>query len=221
MNPTEASVVTGKDGLRGQIVQQAASNERQVLVQFEDGRRVLIPKEVLVQKENGSYYLPLSAVELERQYQQRQTGQTGQVNSQEPLVIPVIEEEVQVGKRRVDTGGVRVRKVVQEREEVIDEPLLREEVNVERIPINQMVAANGKVGMRQEGDTIIVPIVEEVLVVEKRLFVKEEVRITKRQTTVSQPQNVTLRGEEVIVEPINPQQPSPSTSVDGSGNYAM
>ena len=61
--------------------------------------------------------------------------------------------------------------------------------------------------MRQEGDTLIVPVLEEVLVVEKRLLLKEEVRITRTRTEVHSPQAVTLRSEEAVIEEIAPENP--------------
>jgi hypothetical protein len=56
------------------------------------------------------------------------------------------------------------------------------------------------VGARQEGDTTIVTLVEEVVVVEKRLRAIEEVRITKRQDVEPSVQTVTLRREEAVIE---------------------
>src|SRR5919107_488296 len=116
----------------------------------------------------------------------------------EAAVVPVIEEELRVGKRVVETGRVRVTKTVREREELLDEPLMREEYDVERVPIDEFV--DGPVGPRQEGETLIVPVLEEVLVVEKRLVVREELRITRRQTEERETRRVTLRSEEVSVE---------------------
>jgi len=113
-------------------------------------------------------------------------------------VIPVIEEEVEVSKRKVETGVTRITKKVHEREEVIDEPLLQEEVQVDRVPINRFV--EGPVPVRQENDKTIVPVFEEVLVVEKRLLLKEELHISKRRIEVHKPQEAVLRSEEVVVE---------------------
>jgi stress response protein YsnF len=59
---------------------------------------------------------------------------------------------------------------------------------------------DGTVSVRQEGDTLIVPLVEDVLVLEKRLVLREEVRVTKKRRQVRSPQQVILRREEVIVE---------------------
>ena len=87
----------------------------------------------------------------------------------------------------------------------MDEPLLRESVQVERVPINRLVAEAP--ASRQEGDTLVVPILEEVLVVEKRLMLMEEVRITRTRTEVHEPQTVTLRSEEAVIEGIIPDAP--------------
>ena len=113
-------------------------------------------------------------------------------------VIPVVEERAVVLKRKVATGGVRVRTVVHEDEEVIAEPLTTEEVEVERVPLDRWVKA--PVPVRQEGETTIITLLEEVTVVEKRLRATEEVRITRRRTTRQATQHVTLRREEAVVE---------------------
>jgi stress response protein YsnF len=113
-------------------------------------------------------------------------------------VIPVVEERAVILKRKKLTGGMRVRTVVRENEEVIDEPLTTEEVEVERVPLGQWVEA--PVPIRQEGETTIITLLEEVAVVEKRLRATEEVRITRRRTTRQAAQHVTLRREEAVVE---------------------
>jgi uncharacterized protein (TIGR02271 family) len=119
-------------------------------------------------------------------------------------VLPVIEEAIEVHTSPVEKGRVRIRKVVREREEVVDPPLLRDEVVVERVPINRVV--EGPVSVRSEEDTLIVPLLEEVLVVEKRLLLKEELRITKRRVETRAPQRVTLRREEAVMERINREE---------------
>lgn len=127
-----------------------------------------------------------------------------EIRAGETVVIPIVEEMLTVDKREVITGGIRLTKRVTEREEVVDEALLRESVTVERVPINQIVAVAPP--SRQEGDTLIVPVLEEVLVTEKRLLLKEEVRITRTQKMVHDPQTVTVRSEEAVLEDILPEQ---------------
>ena len=121
---------------------------------------------------------------------------------QEREVIPVVEEQPVILKRKKLTEGVRVRTVVREEEAGVDEPLASEEVDVERVPLDRWV--EGSVAVRQEGDTTVVTLVEEVVVVEKRLRAFEEVRITKRQTVRHEPQTITLRREEAEVERLAP-----------------
>ena len=129
----------------------------------------------------------------------------GVVGEREPaIVVPVVEEELRVGKRVVETGRVRVSKHVREREELVDETLVREEYEVERVPVGVFV--DEPVGPRHEGETLVVPVLEEVLVVEKRLRVREELRITRRQTEARERQRVTLLGEEVSVERTGPPE---------------
>lgn len=167
----------------------------QVLVQLESGQQVLVPTNVLVRQPDGSYFLPLSLADL------ASTGSAQDTDRDHPLVIPVIVEEPDVHKRVVETGKVRITKVVHEREAVVDEPLLHEEVEVTRVPIQRVV--DGPIPVRYEEDRIIVSILEEVLVVEKRLMLKEELHIRKQRREVHQPQHITLRSEEAHVERLN------------------
>lgn len=201
MGQTEPVRVTGRDGLSGVIERRDLPDRKgaaQVLILLDDGQRIVVPAEALVAREDGTYYLWIGAADLERA-----RGESA-LHSDEPLVVPVIAEELRVERRAVETGRVRLNKVVREREEVVDEPLLREEVHVERVPVNRVV--EGEVQVRHEGDTMIIPVLEEVLVVEKRLMLKEELRVTRRRVEERRPQTVTLRSEEVTVERVEPQE---------------
>lgn len=117
---------------------------------------------------------------------------------QDREVIPLVEERAVILKRKKLTGGLRVRTVVRESEKVIDQPLTTDAVEVERVPLDRWVEA--PVPTRQEGETTIITLLEEVVVVEKRLRATEEVRITRRRTTRQAAQHVTLRREEAVVE---------------------
>lgn len=112
--------------------------------------------------------------------------------------LPVVEERAVVRKRKKLTGGVRARTVVREVEQVIDEPLLAEEVEVERVRLDRWVEA--PIPVRQEGETTIITLHEEVIVVEKRLKAIEEVHLTRHQDRHRASKSVTLRREEVILE---------------------
>ena len=98
----------------------------------------------------------------------RNAAATGEKFSEEieadnqTLVFPVIEEEAFLDKRVVEIGKVRISKRISEREEMIDEPLFREEVTVERVAVNQYVDQPPQI--RHEGDVMIIPVVQEQLV---------------------------------------------------------
>jgi uncharacterized protein (TIGR02271 family) len=115
-------------------------------------------------------------------------------------VVPVLTEELEVQKRQVETGTVRLTKVVHAREVQVDEPLWREEVEVTRVPMQRVV--DGPVPVREEQGTMILSVVEEVLVVEKRWMLREEIHIRKQRRETHQPQRITLHSEEVQVERI-------------------
>ena len=116
----------------------------------------------------------------------------------EEKVVPVVEETAVVYKERVVTDRVRLNKQVHEDHEVLDIPVQTETLEVDRVPVGRFVEAPPAI--RQEGDTTIYPVVEEVLVVEKRLRLVEEVRVTHRRTTRRARERVALRREEVAVE---------------------
>ena len=101
-------------------------------------------------------------------------------NEDEDVVIPVVEEEVVAGAKAVKTGSVRVDKHVEKRIRKVEAPLLHEDVEVRRIPVNRVV--NEAPPIRKKGDTVIVPVVEEELIVTKRLVLKEEVHLIKKRT---------------------------------------
>jgi uncharacterized protein (TIGR02271 family) len=112
-------------------------------------------------------------------------------------VISLAAEELALAKQSVETGRVQVARVTHEREELIDELLARETVEVSRNPIGRHVDAMPAV--REEGDVVVIPIVEEVLVVERRLVLKEEVRIRRVRNIERHQESVTLRYQEAAV----------------------
>ena len=99
--------------------------------------------------------------------------------SQDEVVIPVIEEELVAGRRQVKTGSVRVDKHVEKRIRRVEAPLLQENVEIRRVPVNRVIDEEPPI--RHHGNAVVVPIVEEELVITKRLVLKEEIYLTKRR----------------------------------------
>jgi uncharacterized protein (TIGR02271 family) len=127
-------------------------------------------------------------------------------------VVPLLAEEVSVSKQTIETGRVQVSRVTHHREQLIDEVLARERVEVERIPVGRQIDVMPAV--REEGETTVVPIVEEVLVVERRLFLKEEVRIRRVRTTEKHLETVSLRHQEAVVKRLPIETPAAGESAE-------
>ena len=206
---TRSLSVTDREGMRGTIEasqQEIEHGHRQVLVQLEDGRRVLVPTDEMHLESDGSFTLPFSLSELIRASERRGVTEPRREAATDAedgtaVVVPVVAERLDVQKRVVEGGGVRIRKTVSEREEIVDEPLMREEVQVKRVAVGRVV--DGPVPVRHVGNTMIVSLMEEVLVVEKRLMLKEELHITKEQVESYRPQRVRLRTEEAVIERVD------------------
>ena len=113
------------------------------------------------------------------------------------VVIPLLAEEVSVAKRQTVTGRVTVATVCREREELVNELLNREEVEIERTPVGKAVEQAPCI--REEGDTIVIPVVEEVLTVERRLLLKEEVRVRRVRGTKRHQERVNVRRQDVVI----------------------
>ena len=107
------------------------------------------------------------------------------------IVIPLHVEDALVEKRQVQTGVVRVSLTTKSHNRMVEETLLRERVVVERVPVGRVVESVPPV--REEGDTTIHSVVEEVLVTERRLVLKEEVWIKRVRTTETHRETVQLR----------------------------
>lgn len=112
--------------------------------------------------------------------------------------IPVIEEHIHIDKQIVEKGAVRLSKKVYEEDVAVNVPLIHEEHDIDRVTINQVIDTAPVV--RYEGETMIIPVLREEVVVQKRLVLVEELRITKKLVQTQSTQQVTVRKEEVIVD---------------------
>ena len=161
--------VVAENGLAGVVSGPSAVAPNEIAVQLDDGREISVPPSALTLQPGGQWLLRGDAIHL------RPADSSG------GTVIPVLAEELEVGTRKRTTGSVRVQKTDTEHEETVSMPLTRERAQVKRVVINQPV--DGPLPIRREGDTIIMPVVEEVAVVVKRLMLKEEIHVTRQRTT--------------------------------------
>ena len=112
--------------------------------------------------------------------------------------IPVIEERLEVQRRKRESGTVRVRVVPHEEHHVVDDQVLHDEVDVTRVPVERWVDAPER--ERWEDGKMIVPLHREVLVIERRLQVFEELHIAPQRRQERHREEITLRREEAVIE---------------------
>ena len=212
-NKTGFQIIDAK-GVRGTldltVVPPQGSESKLVLVRFDDGSQVFADAGTFVEREEGVFAFPGSFAELIEQNKSARYGAAA-FGSEAQIVIPLLEEQIKIARKKVLTGGVRVHKSVSERTETVDEPTFREELDVERVAVNQFVAEPPSI--RYEDDVMIVPLLEEVLVIEKKLVLREEIRIKKRSDTLRNPQQIVLRSEAATLEKIKPAADGESVKV--------
>jgi uncharacterized protein (TIGR02271 family) len=198
--------VTDPEGVRG-IIDTTTGGWDPTLphaeIELVDGGRVVVPTASLVLQSDGTLGFPHSLRDL-----QQRSGVT--IIEDESVTIPVIAESLRLTRALRETGRVRIHKHVQERQERVDLPLLRETAEVQRVAVNRQV--DGPVPIRHDGDTMIIPVLEEVLVVEKRWILREELHVRVHRSEHHEPRVVSLRSEQVTVEnlPTPSREGSPS-----------
>jgi uncharacterized protein (TIGR02271 family) len=121
---------------------------------------------------------------------------TEPINSE--TAIPVVQEDAFVSKRLVDTEHVRVRTSVEEAAVLVRDTVSREHVEIKRVTIEREV--EDAPAIREEDGVTIIPVLEERLVVEKRLFLVEEIHVVRETTIDAVELPTTLRRTRVDVD---------------------
>jgi uncharacterized protein (TIGR02271 family) len=137
----------------------------------------------------------------EQRWSGRQVEAATQLTAGETRMIPVVEETARIEKQAVETGRVRVRTETETQDQILRESLRSDNVAVTRVPVNRTLAEGEAAPVaRVEGGVTIIPVLEETLVVEKRLVLKEEVHIRQSSADEDVEVPVTLRKQRAVVE---------------------
>jgi uncharacterized protein (TIGR02271 family) len=115
--------------------------------------------------------------------------------------IPVVEETARIDKREVQTGRVKVHTVVEISEQMVREALSSQNIRVTRVPVDPPVTTVPVI--RTENGITIVPVLEEILVVEKRLILREELHIMQEVSHETVEVPVSLRKQRAVVERVD------------------
>jgi len=202
--------VIDPEGLKATLLTTSRflENDREKLIRTADGHEVLVSNDLLRPMNDSTFRLDVPIRDL---LYAQQRGTSAPVESApaerhdtelrpgEQAVIPAMEERIRVEHEKVETGRIRLHKRIDETSTVVDEPLLQDHYNIERVPINRILTG-GPIEARYEGETLVLPVLEEVLVVEKRLVLREEIRVTRDKREVRDPQTHSLRREHIEVE---------------------
>jgi hypothetical protein len=174
----------GTEGLLGFLEERG--DDPAVRVRLQDGRSVRLDPGLVERRADGALFAPLSLAEL---------------SPGDPERIAVAREQVTVDTRARPRGAVVVRVVPHTREETVAVETVQERAEITRVPVNRIVKEPPPV--REEGDTTIIPVLEEVVVVEKGLAVREEIHITRRRESRRHEQRVQVRSERAEIERVD------------------
>ena len=132
------------------------------------------------------------------------------------MVVPLAEETIAVSKREVETGRVQVALTTEIETVIARETLRGRRVEVERVPVGRTLAEGEAAPVaHEEGDTLVIPVVEETAVVVKRLVVREEVRLRFVPTEEPFEEAVEVRRQRATVERAPPGPGPPTTEAEG------
>lgn len=178
-------------GVGGLVVADPRAGEP-LRVRLDDGSIVSLDEHLLQRRSDGTRELPGRWTELATN-----------------VSVPRVEEHVEIGKKEVQRGTVVVKKRVTEEDVTIDEPLTEEDIEVERVEVDRFV--DTPPAIRMEGDTMIISSVEEVVVVERKLRVREELHVRRVRRPARHPVTVTVRREKIDVERRPPSDETQNT----------
>lgn len=113
------------------------------------------------------------------------------------IVVPLHKEEATISRRVIAGDTVRISTVTEQREHVVDEPVFRERVEIEHVAVGRDIETVPEIV--QNGDVTIIPVVEEILVVQRRLMLKEELHVRRVRDTAQHHEVVLLREQKAVV----------------------
>ena len=127
-----------------------------------------------------------------------------QDNNVDEESVQLHEERLNVDKENVETGEASIDKHVVEEEQEFDVPVEREEVTIERRPVNEKVDEEFNAN---DDDSVHIPLHEERVKVEKENVVSEEIVIKKNKVQDTEHVSEKVRHEEADIN--NPTDDNP------------
>lgn len=152
------------------------------VIQLDSGQVVSLPTTLLTMDST-----------MERQEAPQATGN---------ITVPVLSEELVIGKRKVPIETVRLTRSVETRTEKVHVPLLKEHWEITRTPRNEEVPE--RYGVRQDAGLTVYPVFEERVVTRTALYLVEELQVQKVTSTTDERIEETLQRDVISVERLEP-----------------
>src|SRR5215208_618122 len=203
-----AEVITIDDGLRRMVVSRpmtvvetapSLGYDEEVTPDFE--RRVRLHYALPIAGKTEGTATPIVPAEtVETGSAETVSGVNGREDDE--VTVRRSEEDLLVGRREREAGAIRIRKRVRTEREHLEVPKKRVEVTVERVPAEESQSGEEDIAATPqiEEEEIVVPVVEEEIVIEKRPVVKEESRIRKRVVEDVEVIDEDVRKEEIEID---------------------
>jgi stress response protein YsnF len=128
----------------------------------------------------------------------KRSGSNSNVEESGETTLPLSEEHLHIEKQRVRTETVRVHTKVDLTHELVSQDLKAERVTVKRVPVDRYVEVAPQI--KTEGDLTIIPVLEEVLIFETKLLLKEEIHLQRTVETETVTKEVPIRKQRVEIE---------------------
>lgn len=119
--------------------------------------------------------------------------------------IPFLQEYLTLGHREVEAGHVRVHLATTTEDRTLHAPVNHQRAEVQRIAIGRVVAEAPGIREEEDGAVLVVPVLEEILVTERRIVLKEEIRIRRVTTTENVETTVALHSQAATIERLPPE----------------
>ena len=190
-------IVEDTEGVQA-LTQGVSEDESRILARLPDDKILSIPIDILTSNGNSKFLLPISFKKLVSTIIPGKYEEKASLDSQSAITIPVIEEVPVITKKMTETEKVKIKKTVTESPYSKDELLLKEEIVIEHVPRDEIRTEPAQI--RYEGDSMIIPVQEEILVVEKKIKIREELHISWRRTETKKTVTMNLKSEDVTVE---------------------
>jgi len=179
--------VRGDDAAPVLVVRSKSSQEAELL----------IPAQYVARVEGNQVHLNLGCADATLLGSSAGTAKA--VASGETLAVPLISETLTSATHWQEAGAVEVRKTTHTITQELDVPRRYETADLQRVPVNRVLADNEVVEARQEGETLIVPVIHEEVIAVKRRVLVEEIRITKQVHTTTEHIAAPVLREEVEI----------------------